>query len=44
MNINENLQNWSKIIKNNIHDHISAQKHHRTTIVASFYILSDSIW
>ena len=44
MNINENLQKWSKIIKNNINEHISAQKHQQTTIVASFYILSDSIW
>ena len=43
MNINENLQKWSKIIKN-INEHISAQKHHKTTIVSSFYILSDSIW
>ena len=25
-------------------EHISSQKHHQTTIVASFYILSDSIW
>ena len=44
MNINENLQKWSKIIKNNINEHISAEKHHQTTIVASFYILSDLIW
>ena len=44
MNINENLQKWSKIIKKkNINEHILAQKHHQTTIVASFYILSDSI-
>ena len=40
MNINENLQKWSKIIKNNINEHISAQKHHQTTIVASFFISS----
>ena len=33
-----------KIIKKNIIEHISAQKHHQTTIVASCYILSDSIW
>ena len=26
MNINENLQKWSKIIKNNINEHISAEK------------------
>ena len=44
MNINENLQKWSKIIKNNINEDISAPKHHQTTIVAIFYILSDSIW
>ena len=44
MYINENLQKWSKIMKNNINDHISAQKRHQSTIVASFYILSDSIW
>ena len=30
--------------KKNINEHISAQKHNQTTIVASFYILSDSIW
>ena len=36
MNINENLQKWSKIIKNNINEHISAQKHHQTIIVAIF--------
>ena len=36
MNINENLQKWSKIIKKNINERISAQKHHHTTIVASF--------
>ena len=35
MNINENLQKWSKIIKNNINEHISAQKPHQTTIVAN---------
>ena len=44
MNINENLQKLSKIIKKNLNEHISAQKHYQTTIVASFYILSDSIW
>ena len=44
MNINETLQKWSKIIKNNINEHISAQKLHQTTFVASFYIIySDSI-
>ena len=37
MNINENLQKWSKIIKKkNINEHNSAQKHHQTTTVASF--------
>ena len=42
MNMKENLQIRRKIIKN-INEHISAQKHHQTTIVVSFYILSDSI-
>ena len=36
MNIKENLQKWSKIIKNNINEHISAQKHLQTAIVAIF--------
>ena len=44
MNINENLQKWRKNHKNNIDEHISAQKHHQTMIDASFYILIDSIW
>ena len=44
MNINENLQIGSKIIKNKINEHISAQKHHLTTIVAGLYISSiDSV-
>ena len=34
MNIDENLQK-SKIIKNNINKHISAQKYPQTTIAAS---------
>ena len=42
MNINENLQNEVNH-KKNINEPISAQKHHQITIVASFYILSDSI-
>ena len=36
-------KNEVKSLKNNINEHISAQKHHQTTIAASFYILSDSI-
>ena len=40
MKINENLQKCCKIIKKKINKHISAQKHHQTTIVASFFISS----
>ena len=41
MNINENIKKWSK---NLIDKQISAGKPPSTTIVASFYIVSDSIW
>ena len=35
----KSYQKWSKIIKiKNINEHISAQKHHQATIIASFYI------
>ena len=36
-------KNEVKSQKNNINEHISAQKHHQTIIVAIFYILSDLI-
>ena len=41
MNINENLIHEIKALKK--HKHISAHKHLQTTIVASFYIISDII-
>ena len=42
MNIIENLK-CNKIINKAINKHFSAQKHLQTTIVASFYIISDTI-
>ena len=36
MNIIENFKNKVKSLKKNINKHISAPKHHQTTIVASF--------
>ena len=43
MNINENLKNKGKIIKKHHKWLISTPNHHQTTIVACFYIISDTI-
>ena len=43
MNINENLKNKVKIIKNAINKQIKAQNNHQATIVVSFYIISDTM-
>ena len=36
MDISENLQKWSKIIKNNINEHISAQKNIKPPLLPVF--------
>ena len=43
MNINQNLKNKMKIIKKVINKLILASNYHQTTIVACFYIISDTI-
>ena len=43
MNINENLKNEVKTIKNTRNKQISGQNYHQTAIVASFDIISDTI-